>query len=168
MAARRSAGLLVFRQVRSDDGTPVAVQVLLAHPGGPFWARKDAGAWSIPKGEIDPDEDPLAAARREFAEELGRPAPEGPCQPLGEVRQASGKRVLAWAVEGEVDAASVVSNTATITWPPGSGRRIEVPEIDRVEWFDLPSARVKINPGQLALLDRLVDLPGLTGARPTG
>jgi predicted NUDIX family NTP pyrophosphohydrolase len=133
-------------------------QVLLAHPGGPFWRKKDAGAWSIPKGEHADDEDPLDAARREFAEELGQQAPDGPYQPLGTVRQASGKRVTAWAVRADFDPASLVSNTVRITWPPRSGREIEVPEVDQVAWFDVPTARTKINPGQAQLLDRLQEL----------
>jgi predicted NUDIX family NTP pyrophosphohydrolase len=148
-----SAGIVLYRV-----GPEGAAQVLLAHPGGPFWARKDTGAWSIPKGEHAPDEDPLAAARREFAEELGQASPGGPFHPLGTIRQASGKRVTAWAAQGDLDPATVVSNTVRIFWPPRSGRQIEVPEIDRAEWFDLPTAREKINSGQLPLLDGLEEL----------
>jgi predicted NUDIX family NTP pyrophosphohydrolase len=158
MAAVTSAGLLVYRRLDRDDGRAGRVEVLLAHPGGPFWRRKDAGAWSVPKGEYTGDEDPLDAARREFAEELGHPAPEGTCRPLGNVRQAGGKQIVAWAVEGDVDPASVVSNTVLVTWPPRSGQMIEIPEIDRVEWFDLARAREKLNPGQVPLLDRLSTL----------
>lgn len=153
MAPVTSAGILLHRVGPGD-----VLQVLLAHPGGPFWNRKDAGAWSIPKGEHAPDEEPLAAARREFAEELGQATPEGPFHPLGTVRQASGKRVSAWAARGDFDPATVVSDTVMISWPPRSGRQIEVPEIDRVDWFDLPTARQKINSGQLPLLDRLEKL----------
>jgi predicted NUDIX family NTP pyrophosphohydrolase len=151
--AATSAGILLYRV-----GPGGAHEVLLAHPGGPYWRGKDAGAWSVPKGEHAGDEDPLTAARREYAEELGHPAPDGPFRPLGTVRQARGKRVTAWAVEGELDPASVVSNTAQIMWPPRSGRIIEVPEVDRVAWFDLTTAREKLNAGQVPLLDRLRDL----------
>ena len=149
-AAKRSAGLLVFR--RADAG----IEVLLGHMGGPFWARKDAGAWSIPKGEYDADEPPQAAARREFAEELGMPPPDGPLIELGEVRQAGGKTVSAWAVEGELDPADVVPGTFRLEWPRGSGRMQEFPEVDRVAWFDLDSARAKVVSAQRDLLDRLV------------
>lgn len=146
----RSAGILVHR-LRNG-----AVEVLLVHPGGPLWARRDAGAWSIPKGEYSDGEDPLAAARREFQEELGTSVPEGELVELGEVRQRSGKRVLAWAVPGDVDASAAHSNTFELEWPPRSGRRIEVPEIDRAEWFGLEEARRRINPAQTELLDRLL------------
>jgi len=149
-AAKRSAGLLVFR--RADAG----IEVLLGHMGGPFWARKDAGAWSIPKGEYDADEPPQAAARREFAEELGMPPPDGPLIELGEVRQAGGKTVSAWAVEGELDPADVVPGTFRLEWPRGSGRMQEFPEVDRVAWFGLDSARAKLISAQRDLLDRLV------------
>jgi predicted NUDIX family NTP pyrophosphohydrolase len=147
--ATRSAGLLLHR--RTDAG----VEVLLVHPGGPFWARRDEGAWSIPKGEYD-DDDPLAAARREFAEELGQPPPTGPTVPLGEVRQKGGKRVVAWAVAGDLDPASVVSNTFELEWPRGSGRLREFPEVDRAEWFTLDEARRRILEGQRPLLDALL------------
>jgi predicted NUDIX family NTP pyrophosphohydrolase len=149
-AAKRSAGLLVFR--RADAG----IEVLLGHMGGPYWARKDAGAWSIPKGEYDADEPPQAAARREFAEELGMPPPDGPLIELGEVRQASGKTVSAWAVEGELDPADVVPGTFRLEWPRGSGRMQDFPEVDRVAWFGLDSARGKLVSAQRDLLDRLV------------
>jgi predicted NUDIX family NTP pyrophosphohydrolase len=149
-AGKRSAGLLVFR--RADAG----VEVLLGHMGGPFWARKDAGAWSIPKGEYDADEPPQAAARREFSEELGMPPPDGPLIELGEVRQAGGKTVSAWAVEGDLDPADVVPGTFRLEWPRGSGRTQEFPEVDRVAWFDLDSARAKVVSAQRDLLDRLV------------
>lgn len=149
-AAKRSAGLLVFR--RAGAG----IEVLLGHMGGPFWARKDAGAWSIPKGEYDADEPPQAAARREFTEELGMPPPDGPLIELGEVRQAGGKTVSAWAVEGELDPADVVPGTFRLEWPRGSGSMQEFPEVDRVAWFDLDSARAKLVSAQRDLLDRLV------------
>jgi predicted NUDIX family NTP pyrophosphohydrolase len=145
----QSAGILVHRR---RDG---ALEVLLVHPGGPFWARRDEGAWSIPKGEYDPGEEPLDAARREFEEELGNPPPDGPFDELGEVRQKSGKRVRAWAVEGDLDATAAHSNTFELEWPPRSGRMIEVPEIDRAEWFGLEEGRRRINPAQVELVDRL-------------
>jgi predicted NUDIX family NTP pyrophosphohydrolase len=150
-SSRRSAGLLLYRRREADH------EVLLVHPGGPMWARRDAGAWSIPKGEYQPDEDPLAAARREFTEELGVAAPEGEPVDLGEVRQRSGKLVRAFAVEGELDAEQVISNTCEIEWPPRSGRRMTIPEVDRAGWFDPPSAAEKLIPGQTALLDRLAE-----------
>ncbi len=120
-----------------------------------MWSRRDAGAWSLPKGEYEDGEDPLAAAVREFAEELGSPL--GPCEPvaLGEVQLRSGKRVIAWAVEGDLDTATVRSNTCEVEWPPRSGRLIEVPEIDRAEWFSLAEARLRLNPAQVAFIDRL-------------
>jgi predicted NUDIX family NTP pyrophosphohydrolase len=132
--------------------------VLLVHPGGPVWARRDAGAWSIPKGEYGSAEDPLAAARREFEEELGTPPPVGRAEELGEVRQKSGKLVRAWALAGDLDVETVHSNTFEFEWPPRSGRLIEVPEVDRAEWFTLDLAREKINSGQVALIDRLEEL----------
>jgi len=147
-----SAGILLYR--RREAG----IEVLLVHPGGPLWARRDDGAWSIPKGECEPGEDARATARREFAEELGSEPPSGPELELGEVRLRSRKRVLAWALEGDLDPASVVSNTFSIEWPPRSGRRIEVPEVDRAEWFGFEQARVKLNPAQAALVDRLDEL----------
>jgi predicted NUDIX family NTP pyrophosphohydrolase len=151
VSTRRSAGLLVHR--RSAEG----VEVLLGHMGGPFWARKDAGAWSIPKGEYGDDEEPLAAARREFTEELGLPPPEGPLVDLGTVRQSGGKTVQAWAVEGDVDPAAVVPGTFTMEWPRGSGRLAEFPEVDRVAWFDVETAAGKLVKGQVPFLTRLRD-----------
>lgn len=149
----RSAGILLHR-----SGADGRTEVLLVHPGGPFWARRDAGAWSIPKGEIDEGEDPLACARREFAEELGTPVPHGPTIPLGEVRQKAGKVVTAWAVEGDLDPTTVVSGTFTMEWPRGSGRLREFPEVDRAEWFDLEEAAVRILDGQRPLLEALAGL----------
>jgi predicted NUDIX family NTP pyrophosphohydrolase len=146
-----SAGLVVFRE---REG---ALQVLLAHMGGPYWARKDAGAWSIPKGELEDGEDPLAGARREYGEELGQPPPEGPVIELGEVRQRGGKRVVAFAVEGDFDPAQLRPGTFELEWPPRSGRRQAFPEVDRVEWFDLATATGKLVQGQVPLLDRLAD-----------
>ena len=145
----KSAGLLLYRRRQGR------IEVLLGHMGGPFWARKDERAWSIPKGEHPEAEDALAAARREFAEETGAPPPDGPTLDLGEVRQSGGKRVTAWAVEGDLDPAAVKSNTFLLEWPPRSGRRQEFPEIDRAGWFDLDTARRKIVKGQVALVDRL-------------
>lgn len=133
------------------------LEVLLVHPGGPVWARRDAGVWSIPKGEYGDDEEPLQAARREFAEELGSPAPDGDALELGEIRQKSGKRVSAWALAGDLDAGRITSNTFTMQWPPRSGRFQEFPEVDRAEWFGLDEAREKLNPAQVALLDRLAE-----------
>lgn len=151
-SAARSAGILLYRQPPGGD-----LEVLLVHPGGPFWARKDEGSWSIPKGEYESDEDPLAAARREFEEELGTPPPEGPMHDLGEIRQRAGKLVRAFALQGDLDAQTITSNTCLIEWPPRSGRQIEIPEVDRAEWFTLEAARARINPAQAALLDRLAE-----------
>jgi predicted NUDIX family NTP pyrophosphohydrolase len=150
-----SAGLVVFRE---REG---ALQVLLAHMGGPYWARKDAGAWSIPKGELDDGEDPLAGARREYGEELGHAAPDGQAIDLGEIRQRGGKRVVAFAVEGDFDPAQLRPGTFALEWPPRSGRQQEFPEVDRVAWFDLATARDKLVQGQVALLDRLAETIGV-------
>jgi len=148
MAGKQSAGLLMYRRRGG------AVEVFLVHPGGPFWAKKDAAAWSIPKGEFADDEDPLAAAQREFAEETGL-TPSGPFTALTPIKQTGGKTVQAWAVEGDCDPASVRSNTFTMEWPPRSGRRQEFPEVDRAEWFTLDVARNKIHKDQVALLEEL-------------
>ncbi len=145
---KRSAGLLMYRRRDSE------LEVLLVHPGGPFWQHKDLGAWSVPKGEYPLTEDPLAAARREFAEETGA-AVDGSFLPLGEVTQASGKVVTAWAVAGDFDPATLVSNTVKIEWPPRSGRQLEIPEVDRAAWFTITLARQKMNPAQAPFLDRL-------------
>jgi predicted NUDIX family NTP pyrophosphohydrolase len=147
--ARRSAGILLYR--RGAAG----VEVLLVHPGGPFWAKKDLGAWSIPKGEHDDGEDARACALREFAEETGEALPPGELADLGTVRQRGGKVVQAWAAEGDLDADAVRSNTFTLEWPPRSGQTREFPEVDRAAWFALAEARERINPGQAELLDRL-------------
>ena len=151
---RRSAGILLYRVV--DDGAGGRLEVLLGHMGGPFWARKDAGAWTIPKGEHEPDEDPLAAACREFAEETGVSLPTSDFVDLGEVRQSGGKVVRAWAVEGDLDATALESNTFEMEWPPKSGTSVTFPELDRFEWFDLETARSKIVAAQAEFLDRLV------------
>ena len=133
-------------------------EVLLVHPGGPMWAKRDAGAWSIPKGEYEAAEDPLAAAKREFEEELGTPAPDGPTTDLGEVKQKSGKIVSAWSVAGDLDVTEITSNTVEVQWPPRSGKMLEIPEVDRAEWFGIQQAREKINPAQAELLDRLAEI----------
>jgi predicted NUDIX family NTP pyrophosphohydrolase len=151
---RRSAGLLLYR--RAEHG----VEVLLGHMGGPFFARKDAGAWSVPKGEYEPDEPAWEAARREFQEELGLPPPEGEAVPLGEVRQSNGKIVTAWAIEADLDPATVVPGTFRMQWPPGSGQVREFPELDRVEWLDLERARAVIVQAQAVFLDRLTEHSG--------
>jgi predicted NUDIX family NTP pyrophosphohydrolase len=140
------------------------LEVLLVHPGGPFWRNKDEGAWSIPKGEMDKDEDAAGAARREFLEETGIAIP-GELELLGEIRQRGGKRVVAFAIEGDIDAAAIVSNSFEIEWPPKSGKMQSLPEIDRAEWFDLPAAHKKILEGQRPLLDRLTDLVVHPGTR---
>jgi predicted NUDIX family NTP pyrophosphohydrolase len=144
-----SAGILAYR--RASHG----LEVLLVHPGGPYWRNKDLGAWSIPKGEIGPSEDPEQAARREFSEELGPAALIGPLQALGEVRQRGGKRVIAFCAEADFDTASLSSNSFEIEWPPRSGNLQAFPEVDRAEWFDLEVARSKILSGQVELIDRL-------------
>jgi predicted NUDIX family NTP pyrophosphohydrolase len=149
--ATSSAGILMYRNATQS------LEVLLVHPGGPFWRNKDDGAWSIPKGEIDAGERPEDIARREFMEELGSAA-SGLLRPLGEIRQRGGKRVHAFAVEGDLDVSTVVSNTFEMIWPPKSGRTQAFPEVDRAEWFALPVARNKILEGQRPLLDRLQEL----------
>ncbi len=145
---KTSAGILMYRKVDA------VTEVFLVHPGGPFFINKDEGAWSIPKGEIDEGEDPLAAAKREFEEETGC-RPEGPFLPLTPVKQKGGKTVLSWAAEGGCDASSIKSNTFSLEWPPKSGRLREFPEVDRAAWFSLGAARTKINPAQVVLLDEL-------------
>ena len=149
MPPKTSAGVALYR------GSGAALEVLLVHPGGPFWAKKDDGVWSIPKGEIDEGEDPRAAARREFAEELGSELPQGELIELGQIRQRSGKRVHGFAIEGELDPATVSSNLVEIEWPPRSGERIQIPEVDRAAWFDLDGVRRAIIPAQLELIERL-------------
>jgi predicted NUDIX family NTP pyrophosphohydrolase len=144
---KKSAGILMYRQRQGK------LQVLLAHPGGPFWKNKDAGAWTIPKGEIG-DEDPLAAAQREFFEETGFEV-AGDFIPLTAITQKNGKLVQAWAVQGDLDETQVKSNEFELQWPPGSGRRMMVPEVDRAEWFGVDEAVKRINPAQAALVREL-------------
>jgi predicted NUDIX family NTP pyrophosphohydrolase len=154
MATKRSSGILLFRD---RAGT---TEFLLVHPGGPYWARRDDGAWSIPKGGIEGDEDSRAAALRELDEELGSGRPEldpGELIDLGSVRQRAGKVVDAWAAEGDFDPAALDSNTFEMEWPPKSGREVEFPEVDRAEWFDLEGARRKLLPAQSEFLDRLLE-----------
>jgi predicted NUDIX family NTP pyrophosphohydrolase len=155
VVSKRSAGILLFR--RTDGGQ---VEVFLGHMGGPFWARRDTAAWSVVKGEYEGDEEPQAAARREFEEELGLPLPDGELIALGEARQAGGKVVTVWALEADLDPARVVPGTFTMEWPRGSGRRQEFPEIDRAAWLGLPEAREKLVTGQRVFLDRLDRLAG--------
>jgi predicted NUDIX family NTP pyrophosphohydrolase len=151
---RTSAGILLYR-VR-----PAGPEVLLGHMGGPFWEKKDDGAWSIPKGEHGPDDDPLAVARREFEEELGSPVSAEELLPLGALRVTSAKVLAVWAAEGDLDATATRSNTFELEWPPRSGRVQEFPEIDRAAWFGLGEARAKLVKGQVPFLDRLRDAVG--------
>ncbi|RRR40756.1 NUDIX domain-containing protein [Mycolicibacter terrae] len=150
--AKRSAGLLLYRSGADD-----AVEVLIVHPGGPFWARKDDGAWSIPKGEQPDGEDPWLTARREFVEEIGLDPPDGERLDLGVVRQAGGKLVTVFAVHGDLDVTDARSNTFELEWPPRSGKRQEFPEVDRVGWVALEQARIKLLAGQRPVLDRLAE-----------
>jgi predicted NUDIX family NTP pyrophosphohydrolase len=150
VAAKRSAGILLYRM---RAGAP---EVFLVHPGGPFWAKKDAGAWSIPKGEFAEGEDPLEHAKREFLEETGFPV-DGEFRPLSPVKIRSGKTIYAWAVAGDIDAASIFSNLFSMEWPPKSGRQQAFPEVDRGGWFDLQAARLKLQDGQLKFLDELAE-----------
>ena len=146
--SKRSAAVALVR----GDGE--AREVLLVHPGGPFWAKKDAGAWSLPKGELEDGEEPLAAAQREFHEETGQSAPEGPWVFLGEVQQKSGKKVVAFAARGNLDAAAIHSNLVELEWPKGSGRLVRFPEVDRATWATLEQARALLNPAQLPLVEK--------------
>jgi predicted NUDIX family NTP pyrophosphohydrolase len=169
MVLRQSAGILLFRR-RADGGEPL--EVLLGHPGGPFFTRRDEGHWSIPKGEPDaPDEDLLAVARREFAEEVGLAAPSaqpdgGPPIELGSIVQKGGKLVHAWAIEGDLDPADAVSNEFEMEWPPRSGRRQSFPEIDRVAWFEPGEARRRLKPTQTPFVDRLAEIVGSADRQP--
>ncbi|HET7494708.1 MAG TPA: NUDIX domain-containing protein [Candidatus Limnocylindrales bacterium] len=149
-SSRRSAGILLYR--RGPDG----LAVLLAHPGGPLWATRDEGVWTVPKGEIEGGEDPWDVARREFEEETGHQPPSGPAIDLGEITQKGGKVVVAWALEGDLDPAAASSNTFPLQWPPRSGRWITVPEIDRVDWFAPDEARRRLKDTQIPFVDRLI------------
>jgi predicted NUDIX family NTP pyrophosphohydrolase len=151
--AKLSSGILLFRRRRRQQ----RLEVMLVHMGGPFWSHKDAGAWSLPKGEHEPGEDSLQAARREFAEELGLPAPAGTAIELGSVKQRGGKVIQAWALEADVDVSGLHSNTFELEWPPGSGEQRRFPEVDRAEWFELGAAREKLIGGQLPFLERLLE-----------
>src|SRR5512147_298223 len=152
--AKRSAGILLYR------GKGAGLELLLVHPGGPFWAKKDLGAWSIPKGEYQEGEDPLAVARREFEEELGSPAPARDAIELGELAQPSRKLITAYAIEGDFDANTLKSNLFEMEWPPKTGRLQSFPEVDRAEWFGVEEARDKILPGQRPFIDRLIERLG--------
>ena len=151
---RTSAGIVLWRH-REDR-----LQVLIGHPGGPYFANKDEDQWTVLKGEAEPDDSLLEVARREFTEETGHALPDHPLIELGEIRQKGGKKVVAWGTEGDLDPAAATSNTFEMEWPPRSGRIREFPEIDRVEWFDLPMARVKLKAAQVPFLDRLEDALG--------
>jgi predicted NUDIX family NTP pyrophosphohydrolase len=153
--SRLSAGILLYRRT-SEPVAPAALEVLLGHMGGPFWSQKDAGAWSIPKGEHSPDEAPFAAARREFFEEIGVPVPATSFLPLGSVKQSGGKIVTVWAAEGDLDASTTVSNSFTIEWPPRSGQLRDYPELDRTAWLSVERAREALVRAQTTFLDRLV------------
>jgi predicted NUDIX family NTP pyrophosphohydrolase len=157
--SKRSAGLIMYRRRNSQ------IEVFLVHPGGPFWAKKDLGAWSIPKGEYLEHEPPLEAAKREFEEETGV-VPSGPFIELGDLKQPSGKIVTAWAFEGDCDPEKLRSNTCSIEWPPRSGRQIQVPEVDRGCWYTVEDARSRLLPGQRAFLDRLLTRGSVTEPRP--
>ena len=156
---KESAGLLVCRRAATG------LEVLLVHPGGPFWAKKDLGAWTIPKGELATNEDPLTCARREFTEETGFVI-AGPFGSLGTVRQAGGKLIHGFTAAADLDAKQIVSNTFKLEWPPKSGRWTEFPEVDRAEWFSLHIAAEKMNPAQVAFLDRLADAASALGGKP--
>lgn len=152
MNRKHSAGILLYRR---DAGS---LQVLLVHPGGPFWSKKDDGAWFVPKGELAADEPPLSAALREFREELGSDAPSGVPLALGSVTNKGGKLIEAWALEGDLDASTVVSNTFELEWPPRSGKKREFPEVDQARYFSVAEARVKMHPAELPLVERLLVL----------
>ncbi|MEO3403458.1 NUDIX domain-containing protein [Mucilaginibacter sp. CAU 1740] len=152
--AKQSAGILLYRKTGED------LQVFLVHPGGPFFKNKDDGAWSIPKGEYEADEDPLDAAKREFEEETGK-AIDGDFIALSPIKQKGGKIVLAWAVAGDIDPKNITSNTFEIEWPPRSGKKQAFAEVDRADWFDIATAKIKINAAQIALLDELNGLLNL-------
>jgi predicted NUDIX family NTP pyrophosphohydrolase len=151
---KQSAGLLLYK------GAPSAMEVFLVHSGGPFWAKKDMGAWSIPKGEFEPEEDPASAAKREFKEETGLDVPDGKVTELGTVKASSSKMIHAWAIEADADPKQVKSNTFDMEWPPKSGQNQQFPEVDKAAWFPLSVAKTKITKGQVALLEKLAELTG--------
>jgi predicted NUDIX family NTP pyrophosphohydrolase len=157
---KQSAGILVYRK------KDTSVEVLIVHPGGPFWAKKDKGAWSLPKGEFVEGEKGLSAAKREFKEELGLEPPEGTYTEMGSVKNKSGKTIHAWTIEGDVDVSAITSNTITIEWPPRSGKQQEFPEVDKAGWFSLEKAKEKLNPAQAAFIDRLVQTLGIDLSEP--
>jgi predicted NUDIX family NTP pyrophosphohydrolase len=161
MATTRSSGILLWRM------RDTRLEVFIAHMGGPFWARKDAAAWSIPKGEYSEGEDELAAASREFAEEIGVPAPVLHYLRLGEFRQSSGKVIVTFAAESDLEITAVHSNTFALEWPPRSGRQQDFPEVDDARWFPLEEARIKLVKGQLPILDALEKTGAVTGAKPS-
>lgn len=152
--AKQSAGILLYRTKN------LSVEVLLVHAGGPFWAKKDNGAWSIPKGEFTDDEEPFTAAKREFSEELGSPAPEGEYIDLGSIKQSGGKTVYAWAIKADFDPSAIKSNTFSMEWPPKSGQEQEFPEVDKAAWVPLGKAEAKLFKGQVALLTLLAEKLG--------
>lgn len=150
----RSAGLLLYR--RAEDG---GLEVMLGHMGGPYWARKDSAAWSIPKGQVEAGESPIETARREFEEEIGQPPPPGEPAPLGDVRQSGGRKIVeAWAIEGDLDVSEIESTPFEMEWPPRSGKLREFPEFDRADWFAVEAARGRVVKAQAAFLDRLIEL----------
>ena len=148
---KQSAGILVYRLAQGG------VEVFLGHPGGPFWAKKDAGAWSIPKGEYEADEDALSAAKREFQEETGQPAPEGDYLDLGEFKRKDGKTIKAWAVQGDIDASKISSNSFEMEWPPKSGQKQAFPEVDKAAWLPIQTAAPKLHQGQAIFLEHLAE-----------
>jgi predicted NUDIX family NTP pyrophosphohydrolase len=152
---KQAAGILLYRT--GSNG----LEVLLVHPGGPFWAKKDAGAWSLPKGEFDPEEDPFSAAKREFKEELGSEVPDGKAIELGQFKVTSSKMLAVWAIEGDLDTKHVKSNMFEMEWPPRSGNKQEFPEADKAEWFSVAAARAKLVKGQVSILDKLADELGV-------
>lgn len=151
---KQSARLLLYRRKNGQ------IEVLIGHPGGPFWAKKDKGAWSLPKGEFEEGEDSLTAAKREFGEEIGQQAPEGDYQELGTVKLKSGKTIYGWTLEADMDVSTIDSNTFEIEWPPKSGQMQTFPEIDRAAWMSLETAKIKMHTGQSEFIDRLAGLLG--------
>jgi predicted NUDIX family NTP pyrophosphohydrolase len=157
---KQSAGLLIYRKSNS------AIEVLIVHPGGPFWAKKDKAAWSLPKGEFEENEDTLTTAKREFKEELGHEPPEGEYIEIGSVKNKSGKVIHGWTVEGDVDVSMIKSNTFKMEWPPKSGQHQEFPEVDKAGWFSLEKAKEKLNPAQAEFIDRLAETLDIDMSEP--